>query len=497
MHSSSRTIQLPGPGVGRSQFILVGGLAARLTLFVIITSFLGRGLSAADFGFIALVFGIFLVAHELIDFGTTALVTRRVASQPQIEFETLNTLFAWRRLLCIALALLMLAGSFALALGFDQQCVLVIAAFALLAMPLTSYHVIFQTRQAYGQATLLGLGSHLAFLLASAAVLHLTPEHVPSGWSSGAMVGLLVVVRELVQLAGSRALARRMLGRTLSAAWRDPGIGQLLRSTINYGLAGVGYKLSALSGSFFVWILAGPQALGSYGAAQRLFTPQTEAAWLFATPLIAAMSLDAVQQNKVMHAKLTALTQLMLALSSGVAVCGLFLAPTILQWLYGVRYADGATSSVATFQWLSLAMTFALVTPVLAVACLVHRRETQLMQISFAGLAATVLGNLLLVSQHGAQGAAMAWCAGEAVVMLTLLTLALVQGDLKTGWDWLVYLVPGALLAIVLSLLSPWPLAQFIGGALVLGAGLLLLRRLPPQQAARTAYAPAVSGNTP
>lgn len=491
----SPAVRLPELGVGRSQFILLGGLAARLALFLVITSFLGRGLSAQDFGFIALVFGIFLVAHELIDLGTTAMVTRQVASRPQAELEILNTLFAWRRLFCVALALLLLVGSFALALRFDQQCVLVVAAFALLAMPLTSYHVVFQIRQAYGQATALGLGSHLAFLLASAAVVQLPPEVAPAGWSAGAMIGLLVVARELVQLGGSRALAQRMLGCKLSAAWRDPGMGQLLRSTMNYGLAGVGYKISALSGSFFVWILAGPQALGSYTAAQRLFTPQTDAAWLFATPLIASMSQTAHQQSKEKNVRLTALTQLLLALSCGVAVCGQFLAPMILQLVYGARYADGATSAVATFQWLSLAMAFALVTPLLAVACLAQGRERQLMQVSFAGLATTVSANLLLVSQHGAQGAALGWCAGEAFVMLTLLALALAQGDLKPGWDWLVYLMPAALLAIVLSLLAQWPLAQFLTGGLVLGASLLLLRQLPLQQAARAACAPALSGH--
>ncbi|RYF39413.1 MAG: hypothetical protein EOO25_15055, partial [Comamonadaceae bacterium] len=208
-------------------------------------------------------------------------------------------------------------------------------------------------------------------------------------------------------------------------------------------------RLSALAGSFFIWGMLTPQALGSFSAAQRLFAPVTEAAWLFATPLIAAMSMVQAQP-RIFRMQLTALTQLLVACSCGIAVAGQYVAPLVLQLLYGQQYSQGPASAVAVFQWLSLALGFALVTPVLAVACLAQGRERLLMQASLAGLALNLALNAVLVPAQGPLGAAMAWCASEALVMLTLLVSAVRRADVSAGWDWLAYLAPAAGLALVL-----------------------------------------------
>lgn len=479
--------------VGRSQAILLGAQGVRVVLFVLITTVLGRWLSPAELGFVALVSSLFLVGHEVMDLGTTAVTTRHVAQAPATERAVLSALLAYRRLVGMALSAAVLALACS---GFveddSQRLVLGAAALAMLLVHLSAYHVVFQTRQAFGRASALGLGVQLAFLLATAGVLKLNPFGLLSTLGAGAAMGLLVVAREAVQVVSSRWLAVKMLGTRLRAAWLDPAIRPLLRSTWVFGLAGLGYRLSALAGSFFIWGMLTPDALGSFSAAHRLFGPVTEAAWLFATPLIAAMSITLQTQPQVFRMQLTALTQLLIACACGVAVAGQFVAPPVLQLLYGGQYSQGPASAVAVFQWLSLALGFALVTPVLAVACLAQGRERLLMQASLAGLALNLLLNAVLVPLDGAAGAAKAWCASEALVMLILLVSAVRRGDLATGWDWLAYPGPAICIALVLWPLSAWPALQVAVAGTGLAAGLLLLRGLPSQQACRRALAPGL-----
>src|SRR5207249_818093 len=85
--------------VMRSQAILVSAHAGGLVLSVAIASLLGRNLAPADFGFVALITSIYIVALEMLDMGTTAVATRKIAAQPARERETLTTLLALRRLL--------------------------------------------------------------------------------------------------------------------------------------------------------------------------------------------------------------------------------------------------------------------------------------------------------------------------------------------------------------------------------------------------------------
>lgn len=473
--------------VGRSQRILLGAQLARVVLFILTMALLGRWLSPAELGFVALVSGVFLIGHEVMDLGTTAVTTRRVAQARINERSALGTLLAYRRMVGTALAVVvLLAACSDFVQEHWQRAVLAAAGLSMLLTHLSAYHVVFQTRQAFGRASALALAVQLGFLLATACVLQLKPLGWLTTLGAGAATGLLVVARELVQVLASRWLAVKMLGTRLRAAWLDPDIPSLLRSTWVFGLAGLGYRLSALAGSFFIWGLLTPQDLGSFSAAQRLFGPVTDAAWLFATPLLAAMSQIGTKPQAV-RLQLTALTQLLLACSCGVAVAGQFVAPLVLELLYGGQYSQGPASAVAIFQWLSLALGFSLVTPVLAMACLAQGRERLLMQASISGLLLNLVLNAALIPLEGPVGAAKAWCASEALVMLTLLANAARRGQIAGGWDWLAYLLPAACLAVVLRLLSAWPGVQLGVAGAGLALGLVLLRTLPSQQASRAA----------
>lgn len=464
--------------VARSQAILLSTQVARLALSVAITVYLGRLLVPGDFGFVALVTSLFVVAMEILDMGTTAVATREIAASPDAERETLGALLALRRLLGLILfaGALVLAASGYVADG-EQQAVLVATAFVLYLLHLHGYQVVFQVRQSFGKAAALGLAGQAGFLAASVVALKLH--------AAGAVIALLVVAREIVLVVGSRWLAVRMLGYRLRPPWLHPGIGRLLKAGWMLGVAGVCYKVGTYTGGFFLWGLASPEALATFSAAQRLLVPLGDMAWLFVIPLIASMSAAAAHDPNAFRVQLQGYTKLLLGGSLLVAAAGYFLAPMVLGLLYGPQYASGPLSSVSAFRWLAAGYVFALVTPALAVAELAQGHAFALMVTGFAYLVLDAALNLWLVPSRGAEGAALALCASEAFGFVVLLGRSIARGHARIDWTWAVYLLPGALLAAALALLDGSPLLQLVLACAWAPAALVATLGLPAQRACR------------
>ncbi|WP_084652198.1 polysaccharide biosynthesis C-terminal domain-containing protein [Ottowia thiooxydans] len=488
--NSQHAIHAGASRVTRNQRIVVIAQGLRLLLFVLATVLLGRWLEPAAFGFVGLISGLFLAAQEILDMGTTAVTTRQVAQQPSDERDLLNALMTWRCLLSLVLAAgVTLWGCWGPVQQAEQRWVLFSAAVVLLFMPWSSYHVVFQTRQAFGRASTLALATQSTFLISGIALLKTPFLAWATAISAGGAMGLAVITREWLQLWGSRWQATQLLGYRLRASWSSPGLRPLLRKAWLFGLAGVSYKLSALTGVFFLWTWREPHELGTFSAAQRLFAPLTDTAWMFTTPLIAAMSWMVQHHHATFRLQLNALTRWLIALSCSMAVGGHFVGPWILGFLYGDTYTQGTASAVPVFQWLSIGLGFALVTPVLAVACLAQGQDALLMRISLIGLSLNIAANLWWVPQLGSQAAAMAWCLSEAWVMSALLIAAIHQGHLHIRPRDGLYLLPSIAMLIVLPQLTPWPTMQFLVGCLIGLSGLIVLHQQPAQRAVRQAVA--------
>jgi O-antigen/teichoic acid export membrane protein len=467
----------------------MSALVGRIVLFVAVTSVLGRKLAPADFGFVALVSSIFAIALEFLDMGTTAVSTRQIAAQPACERATLEALLALRRFL----AGVLFAGVLALAMmgrfSPDQRVALVAVAFGVFLLHLTAYQVVFQVHQAYRQAVVLGLATQLGFAVASVAALKLH--------AGGAVIVLLVVAFQIVQVVGGSWIGAGLLGYRLRPRWLDPGIGPLLSAGWMLGVAGVCYKLQTYAGVFYLWEMAAPEALASFNAAQRLLIPATEMAWMFVIPLIAAMSATAARHPADFRAQVDGFSKFLLSMSALVAVGVFFVAPLFLRLFYGDQYASGAWSSVAVFRWLAIGSLFALVTPVLVVGELAQGRTRALMYISIGALAMSLAGNAWAVPSYGATGAAVVLAATEALAFLTLLARSLARGETHLNLTWAVYLAPAALLGLCLSMLTGDPVAQLAVACVWAPVTLLAIIRLPDQKACRASLAVASAPRPP
>jgi len=439
--------------VMKSQAVLVSAHAGRLALSLAVASLLGRNLSPADFGFVALVTSVYIIALELLDMGTTATATREAAFDASRERETLVALLSLRRLLAAGAVavVLVLAASGYVARG-DHRVVFAVAALGLFALHLHGYQIQFQLRQDYGPVTALQVSSQVGFLAACAIALKLH--------GGGTAIALLVVAREAGQALAMRHMALRRLGTRLSVPWRDAGAAKLLGAAWKIGVAGLAYKLTIHAGGFMLWALDSPEALGTFNAAQRLLLPMADMAWLVVIPLIAAMSGTVRRDAAAFRAQLEGHVRLLMALSAVVAVAGWFIAPLVLHLIYGERYASGPWSAVATFRCLAVGYLFALVTPVLVVGELVQGHAQALLGLTASALAMNLAANSWAVRAYGPQVAALVLAACEAFVFVVLFTRSLSRGEIRMRAAWALYLVPAALLIPLL-----WWIAPLLPGA--------------------------------
>lgn len=470
--------------IRRSQVVLLSAQGLRLLLFLALLTLLGRWLTSAEFGFVAMVLTLFQVAYEVLDVGTTSVTARRIAQQPGLERQALVTLLCWRRWLALVLAGLVLAiAAIGMAGTATQRGLLVVVALALPLLALNAYHVVFQTRQAYGRMSALGLASQGLLVLACMAMQQ-SGAVGAAGWAHlepVQAVVLLIVLREAVQLIGSRWLALRLLGGPLRPAWLDASVGPLLRRASAVGLAGLAYKLSALSGAFFVWQLDTAEALGSFHAAHRLLGPLSEAAWLIAAPLLVSLSPLRGSDAPPFRALLTGHLRPLLAVAAILALSASYLAPTVLQMLYGTRFVGADGSAVPLLAVLGLAGAMGLLTPMLVMACLAQGRDRWLLTVAVSGLLVGWLANALLVPTQGALGAMHALCVGEAMVLLLLAVAAVRCGDLRVDAHWLPCLLPALLLLPVLEALRHHPRSQLFVTSLAMALAFAALRRRAAQ----------------
>lgn len=459
----------------RSQLVLVAAQVLRLALALALLGALGRVLSPAQFGPVVLVGTLFIVANELMDLGTAAVTTRQVAAQPAQEGPLLSRLLAWRRwvalLLCVAWGTGLLAWA-AAGRALPPWPVALAVAAGLALLPWSSYHVVFQVRQAFGASAAMGLAVQGLVLGAALALV--------AGPAAGPLAVLLMVAREAGLLVSSRLVGRRLLAAPLQPRWRDPALPRLLREALAVGGAALLYKLCFHGGLFWLWLLGPASELGHFGAAHRLAAPALDVAMLFAAPLLPwLVAASAAGQMQV----LGAYGAFVLGAGLLLAVAGWACAPALLGALYGPGWAGG--NGVAALRGLVVALACAALNQVLAMALLARHDERALVLGTAVALMVMCAGNLWWTGSHGAPGAAWALALAE----VALLAWLLLRSRWRPAWRDLATalpaLLPALLLALALALLAGRPAWQL--GLAAVAAPLLLawLWQRPAMRACR------------
>jgi O-antigen/teichoic acid export membrane protein len=171
------------------------------------------------------------------------------------------------------------------------------------------------------------------------------------------------------------------------------------------------------------------------------------------------------------------------------------LAPDLIALLYGGNYLAGWLSAVNAFRWLSVAVGFVFVTPVLATALLADGRERWLLVLSLLGLLFNVGANLVLVPRWGFTAAAGVTAATELLVCLGAVVMfqkAVGGMAVRVRWAWV--LLPAAAVGLVLPAVQGSYGMRVACGVALGAAGAAVLLSSPAARRLRRAIAEAETG---
>lgn len=443
----------------RSQIVLLAASAGRLLLSLMITVFLARILSPADYGFFAFVSAILVMAHDFVDLGTGNVAAREVARNPGQERPILESLLGGRRFISGIMAAVCLVLALAHR-DVSQRLTLFVVAVVLWSMYLSALMPVFQVRQNHDRPALLAVGAQL-FLLLGSMVLFLFK-------AAGIMYALLAVVREAVILLGNKALACRLLGYRPTPKTSLGEARKFFGQAAVFGMAALFYNLYFHNGTFLVWLLKSEREAGAFAAAFRLIQPLLSLSWVLMIPLVPVLARIAVGDRSLFGKQVPVLLYIALGVGSVSAVSGYILGPGCLELLYSGKFSVGELSTVDTFRWLSLAFGVSCLNAVLVTLLLADGKEKDLLVLSFAGFLFNIAANLLLLPSKGFSAVAMVTAMTEMLVCLGgFLLVRKSNRSLEFNCGAVPFLLPVIILAGVFQALPPAPLIRVSLGALL------------------------------
>lgn len=449
-------VQLPplrSPHV--AQLVLLGGTLSQLALALLITIYLARVLTPADFGFFSLVATIFILARKFLDLGLSNVATRDIADDTRRERPILEGMMAYRRVAGVVLALALCIFAL-MQKSVPERAVLLGVGWVLLFTEPAALDPVFQVRQAQGAPALLNVFGGLLVLGGSVVFNRLGVAGAAFAW--------LLIVRESVTLVGTKLLAEHLLGYHPKPGFRGRALKAFVGPALVFGLASLVYTIYFNCDVLFVYALRGKEELGAYAAAFRPINPLLLLPWLLMVPLVPVLTVAARDRQRFVSRVREAC-----GLAAGLGACGLvagvLLARDLVSLLYRGRYLEGPLSCVNAFRWLAVALGLVCVTTVLTAAMLADRKEKLLLEIGTVALVVNAAMNLVLLHMYNFTAAGFATAATE----LLFLGGALAAFDLVTrqsvlAWDCWRYLLPATVMAVVLYFMGGGPVIRVATG---------------------------------
>lgn len=383
-------------------WLTLGTLAGRLLRagFLIIVA---RTLSTEDWGAFTYVLSLSALLSVFIDFGISAIITRESSRDLSLQVKYFATGLGIKGVLIAVLS----AGTLLIAphlVTFDAVIALI---------PVMVLIMIFDGLRDFGYLmtrawermeleALVHVVTNVAIVVAGSLALAIkpTPYAVAVGYAVGAGIGLIPAYWPL-----------RGYLRQLRSAWTPSLIKPVIMSSWPYGMLSLMGALLLNTDTLMIGWLKDLEAVGLYGAVQRiaLFT------YLVPGPLAAAIfpSMTKAVADKAGFRALLEQALSALAIAGAPLTVGTFvLAGPITATLYGDAYLPAA----ASLAFMSLAFVPYFYSTVLGNAVFAASREKQLFTYVILGIAGNVFWNTLLIPRFGITGAAIGTAINQTVI---------------------------------------------------------------------------------
>lgn len=387
------------PSFGNSVWLISDRLI-RMGLGLLVGVWVARYLGPDGYGQLSFAGSYVMIFSALALFGLEAIVVRELVNHPEAEQAILGTTCLIRT----AAGLLAYLGAIVtlLVIRPGDQAVLILVALlgsSLLAQAVEVSDLWFQSRV---------LSRYTVMCRSSAFVI-----------SSGLKVLLVLSHASLVAITAATAVEALLAALLLVAVHsRQSGVGllrwrrdhswfrRLLTGSVPMVLSGVVLMVYLRIDQVMLGALASQAEVGLYAAAVRIsevwyFVPTAIVSSVF-PGLVALRSSDARQFNQ----KLQQLYNLLAFLGYAVALPVTFIAPWLVQLLFGSAY-QGAAPLLSVLIWAGL---FANLSVLRNAHFIALDWGKALLWATSLGALSNILLNLLLIPRYGALGAAVATC---------------------------------------------------------------------------------------
>lgn len=435
--------------------------ATTLVALYLLTRYLGE----ATFGRYAIALAFPMALEAVGDLGLGTVIVRGGAGRPDMVRRDVLAAVPAK----IVLAIVTVAGSYALALalGLSGEMVettvwlAVAKAFESLTGLANAVFEAFEHMEYEAASLVAGGGVRLAF----------TVYALVNGFGLLGLVKALALSAAVV-MAGTIVVAiRRFIGANGLLAPSLPRAAVLVGAGAPFALVSFFEVIALRVDTIAVGRLAGDAEAGLFAAATRLVEPFVVLPTVMGAALLPVASRHLFEERGTLPSLFRGSQKLAVTFAAAIVLVLVGLAPQLVVLLFGEGFAEAAPA----VRLLAVALLPLFIRPALARFLLALHRPARLVLSQGSGLLVNLLVALVLIPQHGPNGAAVAVIAGELVtVALSLVFLHgledLIVVDVLPA---LVPIVPGALVLAVGLLLD-----HFVGTALGVLALFLGVRTL-------------------
>jgi PST family polysaccharide transporter len=402
---------LKRPGVRRvveNTGWLLGDRVFRLGVGFLVGVWVARYLGPDRFGLLNYALAFVSLLGTAVTVGTDNIVVRDLVNEPDRATEILHTASLIR--IAGTVGITLLVAVLALTLSFQSPqtpALILLFALALVFRPFDVVDLWFQSQTRTASVI---LARNASFLLVSAVKLAL----VAGGASVVAFAACEPFGAMLSGIFLLLAYWREGRGFSLREASRKEG-GRLLRDSWPLLVAGMAIMVYSRIDQVMLESMLGPagaQSVGLYSAALRL-----SEMWYFIPLAVATSVFPKIVESKrageeIYYARLQRLFSLMTVIALAVAIPMSFLAPFVIDLIFGARFA-GAGPILAIHVWTTLFVFWGVV----GESWYLNEGLTRmsLVRTVVAALLNVAL-NLVLIPRHGGVGAAAATLVSQACV---------------------------------------------------------------------------------
>lgn len=430
-----------------------------------------RTLSSEDFGTVNYALTIMLVLSSLAAWGFDPAVTRLGSTDPEALPRVYRATQVWKTVLAAPVFLVtgaVLLGSPSVGSWPVLVCLLLAGLPELWSHTARSAAAARQVSAGVSSALILQRIATAVLVLAALAA-GLGAEGVALGFLIGTVVGW-----------GAHVLAARRLDlRAPLRALRRADLSTSVRGTFLLGLSALVLMLLFRVDVLVLGHLKGPEEVAVYSVAYRLLETVLFVTYAINYAVLPVMSVAADRVRRRIGYERAIAVAAFVYLPFTV-VC-LLEGNAVIDLLFGATYADAAAPVLA---WLAPAPLFVAAATFAASVLLATERTRELFLGSVSALVVNLVLNLLLIPPYGATGAAAA-TAISYVVQAGVVLVGLVRAGERVSVLTPLASAAGAsvVLLLALALLTLPLLAELVlGGVVYVGAWLLLVRVLAPEQ---------------